>query len=606
MKFSMRGNILGLMGRCFGSFFRIKNLSLKYKLIIFLMMLCTIPILILGSISYNITSRIMMERVVEDSNQFIVNKLQSIDNTFGEIENMVFDFVTSNDTQVFLKYIDKSNFETYSSYQILAHLESKADYILSLKSDIISSIIILPRKGGYPFFRGNLTIDYYDDFSQLDVYRITTRNKDKVLWTVSYGPEREITVSRTIGDVSSGDVIGVLVIYLNAQFINDMTSSMPVEKGEYIFLLDEQNRIISHPDPAMIGTALKDDRLINEIRNMKTGSFSATINEVPSIVTLRTSNVNDWKIAHVIPYSNIIGDIRNLSWATVVIAFACMLYSVLISLLIFRYIYRPLNKLVGVMDEIAGGNLDIKIDSNRKDEFGKITDTFNYMVFQVKKLILKIEEEQKKIRENEIKALQAQIMPHFLYNTLNAVKALARMGRNEDIIDMVVAFIRLLRVSMDYGHDFIPIYQELDYIKSYIRIMQYRYDIDFVLNLEADEDVKHCGVLKFMIQPIVENCIVHAFEGRNEDCVITIRIFDHNGNVRFIVSDNGVGMDENTMQNLFQKETDSSRIKFSRIGIRNVDERIKLTFGKQYGIRYESHVGKGTSVYIDIPRFTVK
>ncbi|HHV98827.1 MAG TPA: sensor histidine kinase [Clostridiaceae bacterium] len=582
------------------------NISLKYKLVILLMLLCVVPIMILGSISYNITSKIMINRVMKDSNQLVINKLQNINKTFEEIENIIFDYVTSSDTQIFLKYIDNKNFDTYTTYQTLAHMESKTDYILSLRNDLITSFMILPREGRYPFFRKKLQTEYteyLDDFTKLPIYQHTLENKDKVLWTVSYEPSLTITVSRTINDISTGDAIGVMVLYLDPAFIQNMADSLPVNKNEYVFITDENNRIIYHTNnPSMVGKSLESISLSEEFGQSPAGSYSTEINDTYSIVTYNSFEVNHWKISYVIPYSNITADIGNLSLIIIAVIFICIFYSILMALFIFKYIYNPLKNLSLFMDKVAAGNLDIKITNKRKDEFGKIADTFNYMVSQIKKLVYEVELKQKMVNENEIKALQSQIMPHFLYNTLNSIKSLARMGRNKDIMSMVVALIRLLRVSTEHRDSLIPVRQELEYIKSYIQIMQFRYNVELKLVLDIQENILNYKILKFMIQPIVENCIVHAFDGMTENCVINISAFESNNDVHIVISDNGMGMDQKTLHSLLNETNDSAKDKFNRIGIRNVNDRIKLNFGKQYGIQFESEIGKGTSVSITLPR----
>lgn len=579
------------------------NTSIKYKLVALLLLLSIIPIFVLGYINYIITSKSMIERVMKDSNNITMNKIQNIDNTFLEIEDIIINFVTSEYTQNFLKYIDMDNFETYTTLQTVAQIESRADYIMTMQSGLIRSFMVLPREGGYPFFRGYFNPEYSKDFSSLDIYQTTKENKDKLLWTLSEKPEQYFTVSRTISDVSTNEVIGVIALEIYMSFLEDIVKNIMDEHNEFIYIIDSNNTVVYHSGSAKIGNILNDTSIIENMRNKTTDSFIEDVYGEESIISFSESNINNWKIVYIIPSSSVTADINRMAVITVLIALGCAVYAIFIALLVFNYIYRPLNTLSVSMDEVSRGNMDIQIKNQYKDEFGRIFGNFNNMVVKLKDLIRKIKDEQRMKKEHEIHALQAQIMPHFLYNTLNSIKALAAMDRTKDIQKMVVSFIKLLRVSMSYDNEFITIREELEYVKSYVTIMQFRYDSEFILNIDAKENLLNFAIPKFIIQPIVENCIIHAFEENENDkniINICVKESDKNG-MSVIVSDNGKGFDAGQFQQILNGNVSKSKNKFSKIGIKNVNERIKLAFGDEYCLNYKSEPGKGTIITINIP-----
>jgi sensor histidine kinase YesM len=232
----------------------------------------------------------------------------------------------------------------------------------------------------------------------------------------------------------------------------------------------------------------------------------------------------------------------------------------------------------------------------RTDELGQLGIGFNEMAEQINLLITKNEQEQRKKQEISMRFLQAQISPHFLYNTLNSIKALSRMNRNTEACEMITSLISLLRLASG-GNEEISLRQEVRYVESYVMLMCKRKDVKVDLSIDLPDNLQLCKVLKFTLQPFVENSIIHGIT----DSVIQIHIRAtqiSNQVLEIHISDNGLGFDTGILR---VRHNTNEQNRFSRIGINNVEERIKLYYGNNYGVAIESAVNHGTEITINLP-----
>jgi two-component system, sensor histidine kinase YesM len=239
----------------------------------------------------------------------------------------------------------------------------------------------------------------------------------------------------------------------------------------------------------------------------------------------------------------------------------------------------------------------IEIANTRRDEIGILEGSFNIMRNNIKMLMQDNMDKERKKRDAELKSLQAQISPHFLFNTLNAVRWAAINNNTKKAADMVFALSNLLRMTVVKGNELITVEEEIENLKNYAAIFQMRHSIDFKLTCDLADDIKKYKIPKLLLQPLVENAIIHGFEGISSGGLIEITGNKKEGFVILCVEDNGAGMEINSTL----KEEDLSKFKFSGIGVYNVDERIKLYFGEKYGLNIISSVGEGTVVEVRLP-----
>lgn len=284
-----------------------------------------------------------------------------------------------------------------------------------------------------------------------------------------------------------------------------------------------------------------------------------------------------------------------------------LIISGLLAFIQARSISEPINDLIEVMDKVKKGDLDIRADIRSRDEIGDLGKYFNEMLNQLNLYMKEIIEKQKQLRTTEIRMLQAQIKPHFIYNTLDVIKWSVKLEQQEKAISVVTNLAKLLRLSIDSSEEFVTIRNNIEFINGYLAIQRIKYDNSFRTSIEIDERLMEYKIPRLILQPFIENSIVHGFgKTKKNDGIITITgqfdgSFDREGienckNIVFRIIDNGVGMTEQEIEEL------NFECPESHIGIYNVNKRIQMYFGKDYGVKINSSKGNGTEVVIRMPR----
>jgi two-component system sensor histidine kinase YesM len=249
------------------------------------------------------------------------------------------------------------------------------------------------------------------------------------------------------------------------------------------------------------------------------------------------------------------------------------------------------------MKMVEDCQLDINVDIKGEEEVVKLAQTFNMMLMRIRKLLAQVLQEQEEKRKSELDALQAQINPHFLYNTLDSIVWMAENEKNEDVITMVTSLARFFRISISRGKNVITIEEELEHARNYMIIQKMRYKNKFRFEIEAEKDTLHCKTLKLILQPLIENALYHGIEYMVDEGYINISVRKLDGKILFQVKDNGLGMPPEKLETLLLAKSKE----YSGVGVKNVHERIKLFYGNEYGLEIESQLEVGTNVKIWIP-----
>lgn len=263
--------------------------------------------------------------------------------------------------------------------------------------------------------------------------------------------------------------------------------------------------------------------------------------------------------------------------------------------------YRPIDTMVSSMNLVTSGNLDTKIEIRERDsdEMRLVSSVFNWMITRIQTLIENAREESERKKNAELKALQAQISPHFLYNMLNEINALARMGRTEEVSGFVIHLGKLLRRSITFKDDFVRLSDDLVFVEDYIRLQQIRYDQLFDVDIRVEEEIRNCLIPNLIIQPLVENAIIHGFTAGKEGYMLSLRGYRKEGDVCIEIYDNGIGVDKEYLKYINNVEKGMGI--YGGLGVENVQKRLLLIYGMRYGIKMESEKGRYTKVIILLP-----
>jgi len=423
----------------------------------------------------------------------------------------------------------------------------------------------------------------------------------KFPWVITYSQKITYTDDRGI----TRD--GILMIDMNFSLISEMIRSATLGSSGYLYIVDDSGEIVYHPKQTLIYAGLFNEDT-ESIENVVFGTFVKKYNNRDRLTVIQTVNDCKWRLVGIAYLDEVTEGMTTINLLVILLSLIFALLSIVIAWFVTNHITYPIKQLEMEMErfDIETAKLSKPIEGSK--EVYTLSVTYIKMIKRIRKLMGDIVTAQDLKRKSELEALEAKINPHFLYNTLDSVVWMAEQDDTEGVITMVQALSKLFRVSISKGHEIITINEEIEHVRNYLLIQKMRYqNFDFKINLR--EDLKNCPTIKLLVQPVVENAIYHGIKYLVDPGLITIDVDSPDEkNIIISVSDNGVGMDEETTEYLLKRDKPDYLIKDIEnkegkgIGLVNVQERIQLTYGKEYGLRVESELDEGTTVYIKIPK----
>ena len=401
-----------------------------------------------------------------------------------------------------------------------------------------------------------------------------------------------VTVVRPMPAGASFRWVAVDVRFSN---IGASISGVGIGQHGYCFLMDDQGNMVYHPQQQLLYAGIKQEDTAR-LATLAEGTY------VEDTIICSIQDVPDsaWRVVGV---SFIDETVNESFWqmARIALATAALILAaaLLVGWVISHMLSRPLQRLENAMEAFeqdADGFAFQPVAGTR--EVQELSDSFGHMVGRIQTLMTTVREEEVNLRKTELKALQAQINPHFLYNTLDSIAWMCERGKNADAVKMVHALARLFRISISRGHELIPIEKELQHAEAYLLIQKFRYKNQFTYHFTVDEGCLHCLCNKITLQPIIENAITHGLDLLVEPGHIEIEVCADGSDILFKVSDDGIGMAPEQVAQLLHSEPGDR----TGIGIKNVNDRLRIYFGPQYGLSIESVPDEGTTVTIRMPR----
>ena len=362
----------------------------------------------------------------------------------------------------------------------------------------------------------------------------------------------------------------------------------------YCYIADKDGNIVYHPQQQLIYAGLKEEQSDN-IRNYDDGTHT----ENGIIYTIHSLDNCDWRIIGVsyvdeLIESKVAGMIRVVLFVAVMVILA----TVLTGSVLAKTFSKPAKQLAAAMRRFVREAESFEFyPVEGTEEIEALSDSFGQMVLQIQELMDKVRNEEITLRKTELSALQAQINPHFLYNTLDSVAWMCEVGRTGEAIEMVNSLARLFRISISKGHELITVDQELQHAECYLKIQKFRYKNQFNYSFKVDESLKGYLCNKITLQPLIENSLVHGLD-MSEEGEILIEVYEDGDDIVMAVSDNGVGMTEEQCEEILRKDVNRK----GGIGIKNVNDRVKIYFGDKYGVTISSELDEGTRMELHMPK----
>lgn len=431
-------------------------------------------------------------------------------------------------------------------------------------------------------------------FSDLHVQNIFENKSGRYYWVVSLSRGVELTND---GKMSGG----ILLVDMNFSGIQQLFTEVNNDGKGYVYLIGRDGEIIYHPRQNLIFS-----NIIQE-NNQTASTYDEGVHNEEfqgeqRVVVVKTVGYTGWKIVSVVSKESLFSDLnqtRMMALLNLVLAIFLMIF---VNQYVAVRITDPLKKLEKSIQGIEMKQQPV-VYIGGPPEIQHLGLTIRFMVEELQELTDKMVKEQEEKRKNELDALQSQINPHFLYNTLDSIMWMIESERYEDAVSMVQALGRLLRISLSRGKNVISVGDELQHARSYLAIQRYRYKNKFTSYFEVEPDIEQYKTIKLVIQPLIENAIYYGMEYMDGEGEIHIRAYTREQDLYLEVEDNGPGMPEEQVEHLLTGG-EKARQKGSGIGLKNVNQRIQLYFGTQYGLEIESEPDEGTVVRIHIPKTT--
>ena len=377
--------------------------------------------------------------------------------------------------------------------------------------------------------------------------------------------------------------------------ISSYLKNVSIGQRGYCFLMDREGNIVYHPQQQLLYAGLKSEDT-EALAALEDGDYA----DDTVIYCLASVEGSDWRAVGVSYVDELVNrNVNDMIRLSCLLAVVVLGAALLTSWLLFRFLGRPRRGLASAMEsfESDADHFAYKPVGGTR-EVQELSDSFEHMVLRIQELMTTVREEEINLRKTELKALQAQINPHFLYNTLDSIAWMCEQGRNADAVRMVHALARLFRISISRGHELIPIAKEIEHAESYLQIQMYRYKNQFTYDFDVDPDCLSYYCNKITLQPIIENSINHGLDLMVDEGRIDVLVRQDGDDIVFSVRDNGVGMSEEQIEAIMQHgPTDRTGI-----GIKNVNDRLKIYFGKSYGLHITSEPDIGTCVEIRMPK----
>lgn len=580
---------------------KFKNYRLMAKLIITYMFITVIPIAILGYVSYNQYSKSIEQqagenipKLLEQANERITAYIRDL----RQLPDLIY-----NSAQV-IEVLRKDSFQNNSSLlqdKFIVNSYLTKIYINGGNPDILGVFILSKNrlyestKVSYAGFE-SIALPFGQDMELRGKQAIIFPNHTNLRFK---DDPPYILLMRQITDTENRMNLGTMFIAVKLTSFKTTFDNLKVNNHADISLMDPNGYIIYHTNLQNIG---KVNRELAEYPNIN-GSFKTTGKEEKKLISISRTGPDGWILEHSVPLKNLMERTDVIRNTTLIVFIVVVVLSTIISIFLAWNVSRPIKRLTRLMKKVEKGDFDVDLTIDSTDEVGILAKSFNSMVYEIKDLIKMNYQIKLQQREAELYALQSQINPHFMYNTLETIGMAVEDGEEETVVEMVSLLGRMLRYSINNKDKIVTVNQEVQHMKDYLTIQKIRFEdrIKFIIHEEIDTE--SFLTPKFILQPVVENSIKHGLEHQfNFRMEIFILKSQTNREIIFKVKDNGPGIPAEILSELNRYlASDPMGRRDSKFGLINVHGRVVMLFGEEYGLKIESRINEGTEVTIRIP-----
>lgn len=577
--------------------------TIKAHIMICFLVLIFLAVSIFYRISLNYTEETVLENSIDYAGRLINQVNSDIDYYIGYMRN-ISDMVTKSfDIQEFLQGEPDSD-QKRNQDRILTQFGT----IIETREDI-ANIAVIAEDGRYIINTGEDRLNPYAGLEETDWFLEAMEQGRDVLSSshVQYIIEDNykwvVTLCQPLYKEGRGETAGIFFIDLNYKLLRDLCENNSLGTDSYIFIMDDRGNIIYHPKQQLLFRDLTTEKT-QEVIECTDNYFITGAGEDRTLYTISQSEQTGWYVVGVTSFASLMP--KQLETKTVYFLWAggLILSGLLLALVLVSAVMKPIKVLRLSMREVEKGDFEkARIKEIPQNEIGALSNSFNIMIDRIHRLMEENIQEQEQKRRSELKALRSQINPHFLYNTLDSIIWMAEGGKNREVVLMTSSLAKLLRQSISNDEEMIPLWKEIEYVRSYLTIQKMRYKDKLEFAIQVDPQIREERIVNLVLQPIVENAIYHGIKNKEGNGLIQITGALEEGDIVLRVIDNGAGMDEETLAHIFDRSREHEDNKKNGVGIYNVHLRIKLYCGEGYGLEFASKEGEGTVVTIKLARY---
>ncbi len=552
-------------------------------------------IVLLAVTTYFISSKILINKSIENMEQNLRLASEKLDMVLSEAETFAQMAITDEYVQEIVSSPRSDD---------LAHFNDQIAIQNALfgmtEKTMIDSVIIYDRIGGI-YGSGvekgikDTSGPYMNAFS---AQTSTSRWVDTI--PANYqredGARNVVSLYQKFYSARTGLPIGLIQLSINEKSISQQYGNISIGSGGSIFIMNRSGKIVSDGSKGRLYASVSNAPYFEWALSHQGGGIFQ-VEGRKQIVVSRYFPKLDWIILGIVPVGEVTKDNELLIRQFTALCLLFVAVAALLTYVTSKSITRPLLAMKKTVKKMKEGNMDVVFDVESRDEIGALGSEFNKMVNRTKQLMEQIVEDEKKRKEIELAALQSQINPHFLYNTLESISALADLGRGEDIVSLVKQMAAFYRGVLSKGSPIIRVEDELNITRNYLDILKVRYGDRIDSRFDVEPGVLPYRSIKLLLQPLVENAVYHGLRFKRGKGVIGIQVYSENDHLILKVTDNGIGMQPEKLRAIMREHSAHG----SGFGVQSTDERIRLHFGNGYGLQVSSEYGEGTTVTATLP-----
>ncbi|WP_241242795.1 sensor histidine kinase [Paenibacillus whitsoniae] len=586
----------------------LRDLPLTSKLLVYAGLLIVVPMCCIGYVSYLRSSEVLEDEARQYSWQIIEQVNTHVGYYVNDFEISILKTINDPVINALTKIGSREELEASGMADNVKQVLRQAAYS---RSDVSNITVVLDNIRTFDVWTAPSVLAakdiqheyWYGTVSKGYEFKIFTR-----VIMIDDRREQVISIARRLISPQTLQPIGMIVVDVNFKRFQEIAEKVTIGRTGYMYILDSEGRYVYHPNLGSLGLPAEFENLPNILTN-ESGSF-VTASGPKRLLTYAHSSFLGWTLVTSIPYAELLQGtayIRHTIFLTVCLT---LLVAAILGIGLGSSIIRPVKKLARYTRRVEAGDFSGSVELESKDEIGMLTHSFNRMVGRLKDLLdevyfSKLRETELALRQREIelKALQSQMNPHFLYNSLETIRGMALEQSADSISDIAGSLARLLRYNLKMTSQTVSLKEELYYAEVYLRIQGFRFEDKLQVEIEVPEWAQKQPIVRFSLQPLVENCIVHGIEPALGITRIRITAFEEGANVLVVmIKDTGMGIPEEKLREIRQSLLDKDIMHGGpSIGIVNVHRRIQYLFGEDFGLTIDSQLERGSVVQIRLP-----